>query len=244
MKYLMMLSRLLRHILIFFLMIPNVIVLMFDLRVFWIRPYKILLWHHGFLYLRALSMKKGDIFLKLDTKAKCVENEYLISTFLEKKNTDFFKAAVFYSKYSGMDVVGFDFSTAAPLNMEKVNKEPELMILAYDIINQFNSFGFCHRDVKLDNFICDEGVRLIDFTFSVIFDWQESPSLFRINRPPKEIEMDLSDSKSPAEWNDYKSFLTLLDDFLTIYPKHKNKLKHIYSDCLEKSCNEHYTFSS
>jgi hypothetical protein len=243
MKYLMILSRLIRHILIFFSMLPDIIVLIFDLKAYWIRPYKVLLWHHGFLYLRAMSMTKGDIFLKLDTKTKCVENEYLISTFLETKNANFFKGAVFYSKYRNMDVVGFNFSPGVPLNVEKVNKEPELLILAYDIINQFNSFGFCHRDIKLDNFIYDGGVRLIDFTFCEIFDWLDTSSLFRINKPPEEIEMDLSDHKSPAEWNDYKSFLSLLDDFLTIYPKHKYILKHVYADCLEKSNDVHYTFS-
>lgn len=180
------------------------------------RPYMILKWHHGFIYLRG-KYCESDVFIKIDTRYNLLINEKIIRETFEKEMV--FTPLKLYYK-GNYEYLIFKFIKYKTINHEylltNIITTVEGMIRA---IESLNNRGIIHRDIKLDNFILYKNqIILTDFVYAITKEKLNLKEV-ELNNAGKKLLQDLSKTKKLC-WDDMTNLRLELENFVEMEKKY------------------------
>lgn len=174
------------------------------------RPYMMLKWHHGFIYLKGKYFG-SDVFIKIDTRYNLLINELTVREIFKEKMT--FTPLKLYYK-GNFEYLIFEFIDYKTINqkylLENLSKTIEAMIEAIEILNNLD---ILHRDIKLDNFILyDNEIILTDFVYAITIEKSNLKEV-DLKAPGKKLLQDLSRTKE-LRWDDMTNLRLELENIM------------------------------
>jgi len=210
-----------------------------------IKPFNLSKWHHDLYLFTAIAKDLDPVFIKITNLPRLLKNEnkaykklqknkYLVNHLIEHKG---------YIKKNGYRALVLKRAKGIVLNEEwAANNIGELNTLIR-IVDEFKSLSLVHRDIKLDNFIYEDGsIKIFDFSFMI--DKTQKGKLKEIDLSDKKNIlklMDLGIHYKPAHftWDDYYSLYVILNSLQKKGAKNlskegMNELSLLVRECKEK----------
>ncbi|TLP80751.1 protein kinase family protein [Maribacter sp. ACAM166] len=216
------------------------------------KPFNLSKWHHE-LYLFTAEDKKGNpVFIKLTNLPRILKNENRAYKKLRKKS--YLKNHLIehkgYIKKDGYKALILKRANGVVLNEEWAYQNIEKLGTLIKIVNEFKALSLIHRDIKLDNFIYEDGnIKVFDFSFMI--DMTEDKKLKEIDLTDNEnmiklITMGVGYKPAPLKWDDYFSlhvvFSRLLKNNTTkLAFQDKASLERYTTECANKVDTNSYT---
>ncbi len=188
-------------------------------------------WHHN-LYLFTAEDRNGDkVFIKLTNLPRILKNENRVYKKLRKD--PFLKDHIIdrkaYLKKNGFKALVLKRSNGIVLNEQWAWNNMEKLHALIKIVDGFAQLSLIHRDIKLDNFIYEEGeIKVFDFSFMI--DRSGKVKL-------KEIDLSVEDNitKLKTMGIGYKPESLRWDDYYALHVVFEHLAKNIPSNIpLEK----------
>lgn len=203
-----------------------------------IKPFNLNKWHHH-LYLFTAEDESGEeVFIKLTNLPRILKNEN--RAYKKLKKNEFLKNHLIehkgYIKKEGYKALILKRADGIVLNEEWAYQNINELAKLISIVDEFTALTLIHRDIKLDNFIYEDGyIKVFDFSFMV--DMTEKNKLKEIDLTKKEnitklMTMGVGYKPAPLKWDDYYSLQVVFEKLL------KNK-EHVFSLEQERVLNQY-----
>ncbi len=184
-------------------------------------PYKLLSWHQGAYYFKALHSGE-QIFIKTDFQFGLLNNEVTAYNLLIKnaKINNSLLHLIFHDEEHSQ-FIAYEFINGVSLNhyfssnrgQEEID---EIFTGLSNIIDGLLLAGIVHRDLRADNFLVTENARLlvIDFLFSIA---PNQPHMFSELDLPDDYNMKvlksmgLNSQKKPYVWDDACGMVRMIE---------------------------------
>jgi serine/threonine protein kinase len=217
-----------------------------------VKPFNIQKWHHSLFLFTALDKNDVPIFIKLTNLPRILKNENKAYKKLQK-NT-FLKNHLIehrgYIKKSGFKALILKRANGKVLDEKWASENISKLITLIKIIDEFANLSLVHRDIKLDNFIYDDGIIKI-FDFSFMIDKTKHKEIKEIDLSSgqnmlKLITMGIGYKPSPLKWDDYFALHVIFDSLLknkslNIPLEQKDILSEYLEECKTKIDSNSYT---
>ncbi|WP_424004031.1 hypothetical protein [Maribacter sp. IgM3_T14_3] len=217
-----------------------------------IKTFNLSKWHHD-LYLFTAVDKVGDpVFIKFTNLPRILKNENRAYKKLQKN--DFLKDHLIehkgYIKKDGYKALILKRANGIVLNEEWAYQNIDKLGDLIRIVDEFTGLSLIHRDIKLDNFIYENGhIKVFDFSFMI--DMTEDKKMKEIDlsnndNMMKLVTMGVSYKPAPLKWDDYFAlhvvFNFLLNNKLsTISLENSNLLEQYLKEVSDKINTNSYT---
>lgn len=188
------------------------------------KPFNLNKWHHD-LYLFTATAKDGDpVFIKLTNLPRILKNEN--RAYKKLRKNPFLKSHIIehkgYIKKEGYKALILKRANGQVLNQEWAYKNIEKLGSLIKIVDEFTNLSLIHRDIKLDNFIYEDGfIKVFDFSF--MLDMTDKNKLKEIDLSDNEnmiklVTMGVGYKPSPLKWDDYYSLCVVFEQLLKNKP--------------------------
>jgi|TARA_R110000744_G_scaffold31677_1_gene74351 serine/threonine protein kinase len=217
-----------------------------------IKTFNLSKWHHD-LYLFTAVDKVGDpVFIKFTNLPRVLKNENRAYKKLQKNS--FLKNHLIehkgYIKKEGYKALILKRANGTVLNDEWAYKNVRELSNLLKIVNEFSALSLIHRDVKLDNFIYEDGhIKVFDFSFMI--DMSENNKLKEIDLTNNEnmiklVTMGVGYKPAPLKWDDYYALYIVFKELIknkpaTISLEHNNLLEQYLKETSDKIGSNNYT---
>ncbi|WP_420603499.1 hypothetical protein [Flagellimonas sp.] len=217
-----------------------------------IKPFNLHKWHHDLYLFTAMDKDGKPVFIKLTNLPRILKNEN--RAYKKIRKNDILKNHLIehkaYIKKEGYKALILQRSNGTVLNEDWASKNiPELRALI-DIVDGFTAMSLIHRDIKLDNFIYDDGVIKV-FDFSFMIDMTENKKMKEIDLANNDnmiklVTMGVGYKPAPLKWDDYYAlhvvFKELLQNNASNIPLEQKRLLEQYkNECYDKIGVNSYT---
>lgn len=134
------------------------------------QPFNLNSWHHN-LYLFTAEDGNGDkVFIKLTNLPRILKNEN--QAYKKLRKDTFLKDHIIdckaYLKKNGFKALVLKRSNGIVLNDQWALNNLEKLYSLIKIVDGFTQLSLIHRDIKLDNFIYEDGhIKVFDFSFMI-----------------------------------------------------------------------------
>jgi len=202
-----------------------------------LKPFNINKWHHQVYLFTGTNEVDGDLFIKLSSDKGFLDNESNAYTILESdtvlKNHLINKIGFF--KTEQLDFLVLKKAQGITLSnkwfLENINATKILI----KIVERLSELELIHRDLKLDNFIYENGdIKIFDFTFMIsnkkCYNLIELDLSIR-NNVFKLMDVGINYKPSIFVWNDFYALKIVLKNIL----KESSKIDKSEKTLLEKS---------
>lgn len=217
-----------------------------------IKPFNFFKWHHNLFLFTAMNGYGDSVFVKLSKIKRVIKNEN--KAYKKLRKNAFLENHIIehkeYIKKNGYKALVLKQANGTVLNEDWMVDNIEQAGTLIKIVDQFSAMSLVHRDVKLDNFIYDEG-RIKIFDFSFMIDKSEKGKLKEIDLSSRRNMLKLMDlgnnyKPEPLKWDDYYSLYII---FVRFFKKNKNKLadeqivmvENYIKECSKKVGSNNYT---
>jgi serine/threonine protein kinase len=184
------------------------------------KPFNLNKWHHN-LYLFTAQDKLGqEVFIKLTNLPRILKNEN--RAYKKLKKNEFLKNHLIehkgYIKKSGYKALILKKANGIVLNEEWACKNVSLLGTLIKIVDEFTALSLIHRDIKLDNFIYEDGqIKVFDFSFMVDMTHKnkiKEIDLTKDENLTKLRTMGVGYKPEPLKWDDYYALHVVFKDIL------------------------------
>ncbi len=206
-----------------------------------VKPFKMYRWHHDLYLFTAYNKLKNKVFVKFSLKKGILKNENRAYKILEKN--EFFKNHMIrrdnYIKKESLKFLILNHSDGVVLSEDWLLENPHKSGSLIKIVDELSSMSLIHRDIKLDNFIFEEGeIKIFDFTFMI--DKTNSRKIKEIDLSTRQNMIKLLDlgiyyKPEAYMWDDYYSLYVIFKRF---FKKNKHKLSDDAKDLFIKYLDE------
>lgn len=217
-----------------------------------IKPFNLNKWHHDLSLFTAKDDNGNNVFIKFTELERILENEN--SAYKKLQKNDYLKNHLIDHKgYIQKDVYKaliLRRVNGKVLNENWASKNITKLEILIKIVNEFTSLSLVHRDIKLDNFIYEEG-RIKIFDFSFMIDKSNKGKMKEINLSSRKNMFKLMDlgihyKPEPLKWDDYYSLYVIFNKLLKnkslkISLKKRNMLSKYVEECKGKIDTNSYT---
>ncbi len=217
-----------------------------------IKPFNLSKWHHD-LYLFTAEDKKGNpVFIKLTNLPRILKNENRAYKKLQKNS--YLKKHLIehkgYIKKDGYKALILKRANGVVLNEEWAIKNVTELHTLIKIVDEFTALSLIHRDIKLDNFIFEDGnIKVFDFSFMI--DMTEDKKLKEIDLTNNEnmiklITMGIGYKPAPLKWDDFYALHVVFNSLvknksLNITLEQKDMISCYVEECKAKIGTNNYT---
>ncbi|WP_165749405.1 protein kinase family protein [Cellulophaga sp. Z1A5H] len=202
------------------------------------KPFNINKWHHDLYLFTAIDNNGSQVFIKLTNLPRILKNEnraykklrknsYLKNHLIEHKG---------YIKKDGYKALILKRANGVVLNEEWAYQNIDKLGDLIRIVDEFTNLSLIHRDIKLDNFIYEEGhIKVFDFSFMI--DMTEDKKMKEIDLTNNEnmiklVTMGVGYKPAPLKWDDYFAlyvvFKLLLNNKPSTISLEKSNLLELY----------------
>ena len=185
-----------------------------------IQPFNISKWHHELFLFTGKANNGDEVFIKLTKLGtilkngnraykKFVKNNFLKHHLIERKK---------FVKRDGYKALILNRAKGVVLDEDWAIKNIEKLDVLIKIVDEFKALSLVHRDIKLDNFIYENGaIKIFDFSFMI--DKTEKRKLKEIDHSDHENMLKLVDlgiyyKPNPLKWDDYFSLYVIFNKLL------------------------------
>lgn len=185
-----------------------------------IKPFNLVKWHHDLYLFTANDKNREEVFIKLTNLPRILKNEN--RAYKKLQNNNYLKNHVIdhkgYIKKEGYKALILKRANGAILSEDWMINHIDQLDALIKIVDEFRSLSLVHRDIKLDNFIYEEGsIKVFDFSFMI--DKTEKRKLKEIDLSSGENVVKLVDlgiyyKPEPLKWDDYYSLYVIFDKLL------------------------------
>lgn len=216
-----------------------------------IKTFNLAKWHHDLYLFTARDESGGLVFIKMTNLPRILKNENRAYKKLKKDN--FLSQHLIehkgYIKKGSYKALILKKAKGVVLSeqwaMENVNKLSSLI----KIVDEFTKLNLIHRDIKLDNFIFENGIIKI-FDFSFMIDKAENRRIKEIDLSKNENMMKLVTmgegyKPAPLHWDDYYALYIVFSNLLrnkgnVLSLEKKEVLQGYINECSEKIGSNNY----
>ncbi len=218
------------------------------------KPFNLNKWHHD-LYLFTAVGKDGDpVFIKLTNLPRILKNEN--RAYKKLKKNDYLKDHLIlhkgYIKKDGYKALILRRSNGMVLNEEWAYQNIEELGTLIKIVDGFTALSLIHRDIKLDNFIYEDGhIKVFDFSFMI--DLSGNNKIKEIDLSNNEnlaklITMGEGYKPASLKWDDYYALYMVFNRLAknnssTISLEQKELLFRYIEECKAKIGTNNYTIN-
>lgn len=177
-----------------------------------IKPFNLTKWHHQVYLFTGTSKLDGDLFIKLSTDKGFLDNENNAYNILESDSIlkKHLINKVGFIKTEKLDILILKQSHGITLTNHWFLEHINATITLINIVERLTILRLIHRDLKLDNFICENNeIKIFDFTFMISNDK---------NLNLKEVDLNVRDNvfKLMDVGINYKPSIFIWDDFYSL----------------------------
>lgn len=216
------------------------------------KPFNLNNWHHD-LYLFTGTAKDGDpVFIKFTNLPRILKNEN--RAYKKLRKNPFLKSHLIehkgYIKKEGYKALILKRANGQVLNQEWAYKNIQKLGSLIKIVDEFTNLSLIHRDIKLDNFIYEDGsIKVFDFSFMI--DMTDKNKLKEIDLSDNEnmiklVTMGVGYKPSPLKWDDYYSLWVVFKQLLKNKPslltlENRSLIERYMNECSIKIDTNSYT---
>lgn len=216
------------------------------------KPFNLSKWHHDLFLFTAKDENDNNVFIKLTSLERILKNENRAYKKLSKNH--FLKNHVIthkqYIKKEDYKALILNRSDGVVLDENWVVDHVDKIKTLIKIIDEFTALSLIHRDIKLDNFIYEDG-RIKIFDFSFMIDKTEKRRIKEINltnhdNMVKLINLGIYYKPEPLKWDDYYSLYVIFKNVLenkdrSLSTERKEALTKYMEECKTKIGTNNYT---
>ncbi|WP_339835474.1 hypothetical protein [uncultured Maribacter sp.] len=185
-----------------------------------VKPFNLDKWHHDLDLFTAFDKLGDEVFIKFTKLERLLKNENRAYKIMQQ-NTVLKNHIIEHKEYiksKGFRALVLKLSKGIVLNEDWMVNNIEKLGALIRIVDEFKNLSLVHRDLKLDNFIYEDGnIKIFDFSFMI--DKTE-------RRKPKEIDLKSRENilklvnlgmyykPEPLKWDDYYSLYIIFNNLL------------------------------
>lgn len=216
------------------------------------KPFNLNNWHHDLYLFTAIAKDGSPVFIKLTNLPRILKNEN--RAYKKLRKNPFLKGHIIehkgYIKKGGYRALILKRANGQVLTEEWAYRNVEKLGTLIKIVDEFTALSLVHRDIKLDNFICEDGsIKVFDFSFMI--DMTEKNKLKEIDLSENEnmiklVTMGVGYKPSPLKWDDYYSLYVVFKQLLKNKPsaltlENKGLIERYIKECSNKIDTNSYT---
>tara|TARA_R110000868_G_scaffold82956_10_gene234160 strand:+ start:58372 stop:59145 length:774 start_codon:yes stop_codon:yes gene_type:complete len=217
-----------------------------------VKPFNLDKWHHDLDLFTAKDKHGDEVFIKFTKLERILKNENRAYKIMQRNAV--LKNHIIehkeYIKNNGFKALVLKRSNGIVLSEDWMVNNIEKLSTLIKIVDEFKSLSLVHRDLKLDNFIYEDGnIKIFDFSFMI--DKTNKRKLKEIDLIEREnmlklVNLGMYYKPAPLKWDDYYSlyviFISLLNNkSLIISLEQKDILSRHAEECKGKIDTNSYT---